>query len=186
MTVTVTVAVTVAVVVMVIRSRPWNTKFCFLAHSDSLPGAGSMSNKSASGFRRPARRFPARGWVLAEQTCIARGSPVQTKLACVEVPFPLRVLQDDGATRPSTNSRSLSGISLFQSVSLTFPRQWLGMEGRSPYVLGKYSIAWGLSAAPMGVYSSMIRPCQSTVTTSHPPRGCDTWTTLALPDHVAD
>ena len=42
MTVTVTVAVTVAVVVMVIRNRPWNTKFCFLAHSDSLAGAGSM------------------------------------------------------------------------------------------------------------------------------------------------
>ena len=42
MTVTVTVAVTVAVVVMVIRSRPWNTKFCFLAHSDSLAEAGSM------------------------------------------------------------------------------------------------------------------------------------------------
>ena len=53
----------------------------------------------ASGFRRVARRFPARGWVLAEQTCIARGSPVQTKLACVEVPFPLGVLQDDGALR---------------------------------------------------------------------------------------
>ena len=132
------------------------------------------------------KSVPARGWVLAEQTCIARGPPVQTKFACVEVPFPLRVLQDDGATRPSTNSRSLSGISLFQGVSITFPRQWLGMEGPSPYVLGQYSIAWGLSAAPMGVYSSMIRPCQSTVTTSHPPRGCDTWTTLALPDHVAD
>ena len=42
MTVTVTVAVTVAVVVMVNRSRPWNTKFCFLAHSDSLAEAGSM------------------------------------------------------------------------------------------------------------------------------------------------
>ena len=53
-----------------------------------------MSNKSASGFRRPARRFPARGWVLAEQTCIARGSPVHPKLACVEMPFPLGVLQD--------------------------------------------------------------------------------------------
>ena len=98
MTVTVTVAVTVAVVVMVIRSRPWNTKFCFLAHSDSLAGAGSMSNKSASGFRRPARRFPARGWVLAEQTCIARGSPVHPKLACVEMPFPLGVLQDGDRT----------------------------------------------------------------------------------------
>ena len=45
------------------------------------------------------KSVPARGWVLAEQTCIARGSPVQTKLACVEVPFPLRVLQDDGALR---------------------------------------------------------------------------------------
>ena len=56
-----------------------------------------MSNKSASGFRRPARRFPARGWVLAEQTCIARGSPVHPTIACVEMPFPLRVLQDDGA-----------------------------------------------------------------------------------------
>ena len=43
-----------------------------------------------------AGRFPAKGWVLAEQTCIARGSPIQTKLACVEVPFPLGVLQDDG------------------------------------------------------------------------------------------
>ena len=89
-----------------------------------------MSNKSASGFRRLARRFPARGWVLAEQTCIARGSPVHPTIACVEMPFPLRVLQDDGATRPSTNSRSLSGISLFQGVSITFPRQWLGMESR--------------------------------------------------------
>ena len=54
---------------------------------------------AASGFRRVARRFPARGSVLAEQTCIARGSPVQTKLACVEVPFPPGVLQDDGAIR---------------------------------------------------------------------------------------
>ena len=41
-----------------------------------------------------AQRFPARGWVLAEQTCIARGSPVHPKLACVEMPFPLGVLQD--------------------------------------------------------------------------------------------
>ena len=57
-----------------------------------------MSNKSASGFRRPARRFPARGRVLAEQTCIARGSPVHPKLACVEMPFPLGVLQDGDRT----------------------------------------------------------------------------------------
>ena len=43
-----------------------------------------------------ARRFPARGWVLAEQACIARGSPLQTVPACVLEPFPLGVLPDDG------------------------------------------------------------------------------------------
>ena len=53
----------------------------------------------ASGFRWVARRFPARGWVLAEQTCIARGSPVQTKLACLEVRVPLGVRQADGLLR---------------------------------------------------------------------------------------
>ena len=47
-------------------------------HGDSLPGAGFHVQLTASGgFRRLlARRFPARGWVLAEQTCIARGSPI--------------------------------------------------------------------------------------------------------------
>ena len=39
-------------------------------HGDSLPGAGSHVQLGASGFRRPALRFPARGWVLAEQTRI--------------------------------------------------------------------------------------------------------------------
>ena len=53
----------------------------------------------ASGFRWVARRSPARGWVLAEQTCIARGSPVQTKLACLEVRVPLGVRQADGLLR---------------------------------------------------------------------------------------
>ena len=123
MTVTVTVAVTVAVVVMVIRRRPWNTQFCFLAHSDSLAGAGSMSNKNASGFRRPARRFPARGWVLAEQTCIARGSPVQTKLACVEMPFPLGVLQDGDRTAKACTQpiQTLQrGENLFHNSSPSF------------------------------------------------------------------
>ena len=41
----------------------------------------------------------ARGWVLAEQASIARGSRVQTKIACAEVPFPLGVLQGDGSLR---------------------------------------------------------------------------------------
>ena len=53
----------------------------------------------ASGFRWVARRFPARGWVLAEQTCIARGSPAQTELACLEVRVPLGVRQADGLLR---------------------------------------------------------------------------------------
>ena len=37
----------------------------------------------ASGFRRVAWRFPARGWVLAEQTCIARGARVWVRLTCL-------------------------------------------------------------------------------------------------------
>ena len=41
----------------------------------------------------------ARGWVIAEQASIARGSRVQTKIACAEVPFPLGVLQGDGSLR---------------------------------------------------------------------------------------
>ena len=53
----------------------------------------------ASGFHWVARRFPARGSVLAEQTCIARGSPAQTKLACLEVRVPLGVRQADGLLR---------------------------------------------------------------------------------------
>ena len=53
----------------------------------------------ASGFRGVSRRFPAIGWVLGEQTCIARGSPVHTKLACLEVRIPLGVRQADGLLR---------------------------------------------------------------------------------------
>ena len=53
----------------------------------------------ASGFRGVSRRFPARGWVLGEQTCIARGSPAQTKLASLEVRVPLGVRQADGLLR---------------------------------------------------------------------------------------
>ena len=62
-------------------------------------GLGSLYNSvplDSEGWHGDSR---ARGWVLAEQTSIARGSPVQTKLACVEVPFPLGVLQGDGALR---------------------------------------------------------------------------------------
>ena len=41
----------------------------------------------------------ARGWVIAGQASIARGSRVQTKIACAEVPFPLGILQGDGSLR---------------------------------------------------------------------------------------
>ena len=51
-------------------------------------GLGSVQF-GTSGFRRVARRFPARGWDLAEQT----------KLPRVEAPFPPGVLQHDGALR---------------------------------------------------------------------------------------
>ena len=36
-----------------------------------------------SGFRRVARGFPARGWALREQTCIARGARVWVRLTCL-------------------------------------------------------------------------------------------------------
>ena len=36
---------------------------------------GCLHNPPACGACRVARRFPARGWVLAEQACNARGSP---------------------------------------------------------------------------------------------------------------
>ena len=58
------------------------------------------------------------------------------------------------------------------------------MEGRSQDVLGKYIIAPRVSATPMGVYFSMVKPCKSTISTTHPVRGSDVWTTLALPEHV--
>ena len=98
MTVTVTVAVTVAVAVMVIRSRPWTTKFSFLAHSDSLAGLGPCQIKVPLDSVGRHGDSPARGWVVAEQTWIARGSPVHPKLGCVEMLFPLGVLQDGDRT----------------------------------------------------------------------------------------
>ena len=64
---------------------------------------------------------------------------------------------------------------------MTLSRQWLGTEGRSQDALGKYNIASELSAAPTGVYFSMIRPCHLTFSTTY---ASDAWTTLALPEHV--
>ena len=70
-------------------------------HDDSTPGAGVLYNSlpldSAGWHGDPRQRLGSRS--VAEHTCIARGSPVQTKHPCVEVPFPLGVLQDDGAIR---------------------------------------------------------------------------------------
>ena len=78
-------------------------EFCFLGRTRAATNGPDESRRA---------QFSARGWVLAEQTCIARGPPVQTKLACVEVPFPLGVLQDDGALR------ARHGVLLFAEANI--------------------------------------------------------------------
>ena len=62
--------------------RPQTNRVARRSHDDSPPEAGFLRS-TASGFRRVARRFPARGWVLAEQTCIARGARVWVRLTCL-------------------------------------------------------------------------------------------------------
>ena len=77
-----------------------------------------MSNKSASGFRRPARLFPARGGVLAEQTCIARGSPVHPKLGCVEMPFHCGIARGSLRLTPLACLEMLSPLGVRQADGL--------------------------------------------------------------------
>ena len=71
-----------------------------------------------SGFRRVARRFPARGWVLAEQTCIARGSPVHPKLGCVEMPFHCGIARGSLRLTPLACLEMLAPLSVRQADGL--------------------------------------------------------------------
>ena len=73
------------------------------------------------------RRFPAsgwvpaqfdRGWVLAEQTCIARGSPVHPKLGCVEMPFHCGIARGSLRLTPLACLEMLSPLGVRQADGL--------------------------------------------------------------------
>ena len=80
-------------------------------HGDSPPGGWVPAQFGASGFRRVARRFPARSWVLAEQASHPNRSQSISSNWILEGRFP-----PCWSTAPDCRAQSSS--SDFRSISL--------------------------------------------------------------------
>ena len=89
-------------------------------HGDSPPGGWVPAQFGASGFRRVARRFPARSWVLAEQASHPNRSQSISSNLIMEGRFPLSrsTVPDCRAQASSSDFRSIS-LNSFRGRTIT-------------------------------------------------------------------
>ena len=102
-------------------------------HGDSPPGGWVPAQFGASGFRRVARRFPARSWVLAEQASHPNRPQSISSSWIMEGRLPLC-----RSTAPDCRAQSSSSDSC--SIRLTFSRERTITGGKSLATSGETGI----------------------------------------------
>ena len=96
------------------------------------------------------KSVPARGCVLAEQTCIARGSPVHPKLGCVEMPFHCGIARGSLRLTPLACLEMLSPLGVRQADGLLRARHGVDLLADEDLQGGVCSTIGVPARAPVG------------------------------------